>query len=334
MKLVFTETHINHGAKHEAERKYLPPECEVATANYYEDGKGDNSEFFRLIEEADMIINSYVYFGKELIDHLKKCKVISFQSTGFNEVDLEYATQKGIAVTSILDYCTEETAENAIATMMCLQRGTLGYNRSVQEDKLWYYNAVPLHMLRRVEGQTMGIIGLGRIGRAVAKRAKGLGMTVIAYDPYLPAEIADEAGVPLVELDEIFQTADVISIHMSLGDDNVHFLDKEAFKKMKKQPLIINEGRGPMISEADLAWALDEGLVRGAGLDMLENENPDKEYLARCPLLGRSNVIINPHSGYRSTTSDELIRKIPVDNALACYEGRYNDAWVMRNKLS
>lgn len=213
--------------------------------------EGDNAEFYKLLEDADVVINSYVYFGKKEIDALKKCKCISFQSTGYNEVDLDYAAEKGIAVASILDYCTQETAENAIATMLCLQRGTLIYNRSIQEDKVW--DCTVVQHQQRVEGQTMGIVGLGRIGRHVARIAgKGLGMKILAYDPFLPPEIAEAAGATLVDLDTIFAESDVISIHMNLTEDNVHMFDREAFSKMKKKPFIINEGRGPMISEEAL----------------------------------------------------------------------------------
>lgn len=328
MKMVFTNDPGSNGMLHLEERKFIPEGWDVVIADMK--AEGDNAEFYKLLEDADVVINSYVYFGKKEIDALKKCKCISFQSTGYNEVDLDYAAEKGIAVASILDYCTQETAENAIATMLCLQRGTLIYNRSIQEDKVW--DCTVVQHQQRVEGQTMGIVGLGRIGRHVARIAgKGLGMKILAYDPFLPPEIAEAAGATLVDLDTIFAESDVISIHMNLTEDNVHMFDREAFSKMKKKPFIINEGRGPMISEEALAWALDTGLVRGAGLDMLESEFPDAEYLSKCPLLGRDNVIINPHSGFQSDTSLELIYQISVENAVKCFEGKYKEAWVVRN---
>ena len=328
MKLVFTENPLTICNQHLDERKYIPEGTEVVITKF--DPEGDNTQFFKDIEDADIIVNGYVYFDKEKIDALKKCKVISFQSTGYNEVDLDYAAEKGIAVASILDYCTQETAENAIAKMMNLQRRTLIYNRSVQVDKVWdpYIYANP----QRIEGQTMSVIGLGRIGRHVARIAgKGLGMKILAYDPFIPKELADEVDATLVDFDTALAEADVVSIHMNLTDDNVHMFNKEAFKKMKKRPYVINEGRGPMISEVDLAWALDEGLVRGAGIDMLESEAPDAEYITNCPLINRDNVIINPHSGYLSDKSMDLIAEISITNGIACYEGRYKECWVVRN---
>ena len=328
MKFVFTNDPGTIGKAHLPERKYLPEGAEAVIADFLPDG--DNEEFYRKLADADAVLNSYVYLGKKEIDAMQKCKCISFQSTGYNEVDLDYAAQKGIPVTSILDYCTQETAENAIAMMLCLQRSTLGYNKLIQEDHVWNVKAI-LHQ-QRVEGQVMGIVGLGRIGRHVAKIAgKGLGMKILAYDPYVAPETAQQAGAELVDLERLLAESDVVSIHMSLTESNRNMFNRELFRKMKKRPLLINEGRGQMVSEKDLAWALDEGLVRGAGLDMLESEFPDAAYLAQSPLVGRSDVILNPHSGYQSDTSLELIYKISMENAIKCIEGRYEDCWVIRN---
>ena len=241
---------------------------------------------------------------------------------------MDYATEKGIAVCSILDYCTQETAENAFAMMLCLQRAIRIYDRSVQVKREWNYMAA--EHLQRIEGQTMGIVGLGRIGQSVARKAKGFDMHVIAYDPFLPPEIAENLGVKLVDLDTLLAESDVVSIHMNLTKENYHMFNKETFSKMKKKPWIINEGRGPMICEEDLVWALDNGLVRGAGIDMLESENPD---LSECKLLGRDNVLIMPHCGYYSDTSDYLVSKLSMENGINYFLGNYDKVSVVRNEV-
>ena len=327
MKIVLTEVPFTKDRDMSVEKSCLPEGAELVVAVYDEHAE-DNSEFYKLIEDADIIVNSYVYFGKKEIDALKKCKVISFQSTGYNEVDMDYATEKGVAVCSILDYCTQETAENAFAMMLCLQRAIRIYDRSVQVDKEWNYLAA--QHLQRIEGQTMGIVGLGRIGQSVARKAKGFDMNVIAYDPFLPPEIAEGLGVKLVDFDTLLAESDVVSIHMNLTKDNYHMFNKETFSKMKKKPWIINEGRGPMICEDDLVWALDEGLVRGAGLDMLESENPD---LSECKLLGRDNVLLMPHCGYFSDTSDYLVSKLSMENGINYFLGNYDQVKVVRNNV-
>ena len=199
MKLVYAETPATMGQDHSVDDSFLP-EGVTHIISEYDPAQPITSEknqkFVADIKDADIIINSYVDFQEELLDAMDHCKVISFQSTGYNAANLEYAAKKGVAVVSIRDYCTQETAENAIASMMCLQRNTINYNRAIQEDKVWDYSLFP--GMKRVEGQTMAIIGFGRIGQHVGRIAgKGLGMKVIAYDPFLPPEIAKEQGVEL-----------------------------------------------------------------------------------------------------------------------------------------
>ena len=328
MKIVLAEVPYTKDRDISVEKSCCPEGAELTIAVY--DEHSDNNEaFYKEIEDADIIINGYVYFGKKEIDAMKHCKVISFQSTGYNEADLEYAASKGIAVCSILDYCTQETAENTMALMLNLQRAIRQYDRSVQQDKVWDYSVV--QHLRRIEGQVMGIAGLGRIGQSVAKKAKGFDMEVIAYDPYLPPEIAEKLGVKLVDFDTLLAEADVISIHMNLTEENYHMFNKETFRKCKKQPIIVNEGRGALISDDDLLWALEEGYVRGAALDMLESENPD---LNNCKLLGRDDVLLTPHSGYFSDPSNYLVAKLSMDNALYYYNGEYDKVKVIRNGVN
>lgn len=333
MKVVFANTPVNMCEDYSVDCTFLPPEAEhiISVYNPAEPLNSEtNQKFLQEIKDADIILNAFVYFGKELLDAMDHCKVISFQSTGYNEVDLEYAASKGIAVVSIRDYCTQETAENAIATMMALQRNTINYNRDIQERRIWDYTAYP--GMKRIEGQTMAIIGFGRIGQHVGRIAgKGLGMKVIAYDPFLPPEIAEAQGVELVDLDTALAEGDVISVHMNLTKDNKYMFNKETFAKMKKKPIFINEGRGEMVEEAALKWALDEGILRGAGIDMLESEDPD---LNKCVLIGdkvRENLIIMPHVGYWSDTSDFLVRKYSVENALNYYYGKYDEVHDIRN---
>lgn len=328
MKIVITEDPVTVNRSFDLEFASCPKDADVSVA-VYDPNAENNDKFFEAIADADIIINCYVNFNKELIDRLNKCKVISFESTGYNEVDLEYAKEKGIAVISILDYCTQETAENAFTLMLCLQRATMKYHELVQKEHIWDASAVT--GIRRIEGQTIGIVGLGRIGQSVAKKAHGFDMNVIAYDPFLPPEIAEKLNVKLVDFDYLLAESDVISIHMNLTPENVHMFNKETFKKMKKQPILINEGRGQMICEEDLAWALDNGLVRAAGLDMLESEYPD---LSACKLMGRENVILNPHSGFMSDTSNYLVCTLPVQNAVAYVNGEPIPNGAVRNGVT
>ena len=221
MKIVLAEVPYTKDRDISIERSCLPEGAELAIAVFDEHAE-NNDAFYAEIKEADIIIDGYVHFGKKEIDAMDHCKVISFQSTGYNEADLDYAREKGIAVCSILDYCTQETAESAMALMLNLQRGIRQYDRSVQQDHVWDYQVVP--HLKRIAGQVMGIAGLGRIGQSVARKAQAFDMEVIAYDPFLPPAIAENLGVKLVDFDTLLAESDVLSLHMNLTDENYHCL--------------------------------------------------------------------------------------------------------------
>lgn len=241
MKIVLAEVPYTKDRDISVEKSCVPEGAELTMAVFDEHAE-NNDAFYAAIKDADIIIDGYVHFGKKEIDAMDHCKVISFQSTGYNEADLDYAKEKGIAVCSILDYCTQETAESAMALMLNLQRGIRQYDRSVQQDHVWDYQVVP--HLKRIAGQVMGIAGLGRIGQSVARKAQAFDMEVIAYDPFLPPAIAENLGVKLVDFDTLLAESDVLSLHMNLTEENYHMFNKEAFMKCKKHPIIVNEGRG------------------------------------------------------------------------------------------
>ena len=246
MKIVLAEVPYTKDRDISIERSCLPEGAELTIAVFDEHAE-NNDAFYAEIKDADIIIDGYVHFGKKEIDAMDHCKVISFQSTGYNEADLDYAREKGIAVCSILDYCTQETAESAMALMLNLQRGIRQYDRSVQQDHVWDYQVVP--GLKRIAGQVMGIAGLGRIGQSVARKALAFDMEVIAYDPFLPPAI----------------------------------------------------------------------------------EDPD---LDTCPLVGRDDVLLTPHSGYYSDTSNYLVAKLSMDNALYYVNGEYDKVKAIRNGVN
>lgn len=328
MKIVLAEVPYTKDRDISVEKSCVPVGAELTMAVFDEHAE-NNDAFYAEIKDADIIIDGYVHFGRKEIDAMNHCKVISFQSTGYNEADLDYAKEKGIAVCSILDYCTQETAESAMALMLNLQRGIRQYDRSVQQDRVWDYQVVP--GLKRIAGQVMGIAGLGRIGQSVARKAQAFDMEVIAYDPFLPPAIAENLGVKLVDFDTLLAESDVLSLHMNLTEENYHMFNKEAFMKCKKHPIIVNEGRGPLICDEDLVWALDNGYIRGAALDMVESEDPD---LNTYPLVGRDDVLLTPHSGYYSDTSNYLVAKLSMDNALYYVNGEYGKVKSIRNGVN
>ncbi len=283
---------------------------------FFSEADQDVEKLIHDLQPYDAILNDYVPLTRPIIERLSNCKVISMASSGYTAVDAEAAADNGMYVCAIGEYCTQEVADHTLTLLMALQRRLTLFNNNIQNKKVWDWLAAP--DIERLEGQTVGILGLGKIGQAVASRARAFGLNIIAYDPYLPPEVAAKLGIPLKTLDELFAESDYISIHMSVDDSNKGFLDYDKFRKMKKHPFIINVSRGAAVEEPDLVRALDEGLVKGAALDVLSSESPDLE---NNPLVGRDNVILTPHVAFYSRTSMYLCCKISMDNIIDVFEG-------------
>ena len=280
---------------------------------------GDAQRLIADLAPYEGILTDYVPLTRDIIMRLGNCKVISVEATGWTSVDGDAAAENGIYVCALGEYCTQEVADHTMALLMALQRRLILFNNNAHFKKIWDWKAA-LEM-DRLEGQTLGILGFGRIGQAVAARARPFGLKVVAYDPFLPPEVAAGLGVPLLSLDEILAGSDYISVHMAVDDSNKGFLDYDKFKKMTRRPFVINVSRGLAVEEPDLARALDEGLVRGAGLDVLSAEDPD---LANHPLVGRDNVILTPHVAFYSRMSLYLSYKIAMENIIHVLAGDFD----------
>lgn len=252
-----------------------------------------------------------------MIDSCKNLKCISINAVGYDSVDLKEATKRNIAVCPIGEYCTQEVAEHTMALILALSRGIKHYINDIDKKKIWKYHSIS--SLQRIEGQTLGIFGFGKIGKAVAKRALAFGMKIVAVDPYVSAEDAKKLKAELVDAEYVWENADIISNHMNQTSCNNNFFTINEFRKMKKKPIFINAGRGSSVREEDLAKAIDENLLRGAGLDVLAEENPDLE---NCKLAGRENVIITPHAAFYSETSMRELQRISCENIVYYLNGK------------
>jgi phosphoglycerate dehydrogenase-like enzyme len=308
MKLVLAEYPESKDRSIEVEKRHLPPDTEISYAVVNEE---DMESYYAALEDADAVLTGFAPIDKTAIDRMKHCKIISVQATGWNFVADAYAAEKGIAVCAVGEYCTQEVADHTMALMLGLCRLLPYHMRRINQDLVWEIETLKDMRVQRFGANTLGIVGFGKIGRAVADRAKAFGMKVIAHDPYIPKEAAEERGVELADIDRILEEADIISIHMNLTSENENYFNKEKFDKMKKQPFIINMSRGAMINEDDLAEALDRHIVSGAGLDVLYSESPD---LAANKLINRENVIITPHSGFYSDDAIEACERISAEN--------------------
>ena len=233
-----------------------------------------------------------------MLQQLPRCRIISVQATGWDCVDVRAAAAAGIRVSNVGEYCTNEVADHTLALLLALNRKLLAYHRQVQDGRSWRWNEI--HGVRRLAGQTLGLIGFGRIGQAVCRRALGFGLSVIAFDPLMDASAAGRHGARAAGFEELLAGSDIISLHCNLDASNRGLLNRAAFARMQRKPLLLNVARGGLIVEADLVEALDRGLVAGAALDVLAQDSPD---LMHHPLAGRDDVLLTPHVAFYSESS-------------------------------
>lgn len=291
----------------------LDPTAVVNTYSYQ-----NQDELLAKLEETDILLTAFLPITAELISCLTRLKGIAVNATGTSSIDLAAADENGIIVQALVDYATEDVANHTMALILALNQKLPAHTQNIN-SYLWRYESVG--SITRLGSQTLAILGFGRIGQAVAKRAKAFGMTVIAVDPYLPESVAKAQEVTLVSLSEVAEKADIISLHLFAEANIPPLCDAPFFNQLKKQPLLINVARGALIDEVALVDALDNGKIRGAGLDVLASESPD---LATLPLIGRDDVILTPHAAFYSEESLRYLQLKTVENAVAIAKGVQN----------
>ena len=300
------------------ERQQLPASARVDTFTY----RGDDGDLVAACRNADAILTDYVPFTAAVIPQLERCRIISVAATGWDCVDVKAAAAHGIAVSSVGEYCTAEVADHTLALILALNRRLLAYHEQVQTRRDWRWSEV--RGLQRLAGQALGLMGFGRIGRAVCLRARAFGLEVLACDPQVDAATAAQHGARLCEFDELLASAQILSLHCNLNDSNRGLLNGAAFARMKRKPLLVNVARGGLIVEADLVRALDSGQVSGAALDVLAQESPD---LAHHPLAGRADVLLTPHVAFYTDAALADLRRISAQNICAFLQGRPEDVF-------
>jgi D-3-phosphoglycerate dehydrogenase len=266
----------------------------------------DAATLVKVGKDCDAVLNVYAQVPAEVVRSLEKCKVIARSGIGVNTIDLDAAGEMGIMVANVPDYCLDEVADHAMALFLALARKIVPLGEGVKSSRWSFGDAKPI---ARIQGRTFGLFGLGAIARRVARRAQSFGLKVIAYDPYVPADVFAANGVEQVEsLDRLFAESDFLSLHAPLTPQTNRVMNADAFAKMKDTAIIINTSRGPLIDEDDLLVALRDGVIAGAGLDVLADEPP--KLPSQLAALG--NVIITPHAAFYSEESMVELRQKSV----------------------
>jgi D-3-phosphoglycerate dehydrogenase / 2-oxoglutarate reductase len=258
----------------------------------------------------------FIYSAKldaDLIRTLNRCQVIARCGAGYDNIDVAAALTHGITVTYVPEYGAEDVAEHTIALILACARRIAASDRAVQSGA--WPSFAELGGMRRLAGRTLGLIGFGRIGRAVARRAEGLGLQVIVHDPYLHGDTAQ--NVRLGSLADVLEGADFVSVHVPLESATRHLLDGAALALMRPGSYLINTSRGGVVDQAALVRALDAGLLAGAALDVLEREPP----LAGAAILHRPDVLITPHSAAWTTEALVELRSTALSDVLLVLRG-------------
>ncbi|MEK4536871.1 C-terminal binding protein [Peribacillus sp. FSL K6-1552] len=271
-------------------------------------------EVIELAKEVDAILNQYAPVSRRVIGSLENTKIISRYGVGVNTIDLDAAKEKGITVANVPDYGMEEVSNHALALLLSWARKVTLLNNEVKKGNWNFKACVPIH---RFNEQTVGVLGFGRIPRRFVEKVKPLGFKTAAYDPFVSAEDMAAVGVQKMNLEEIISEADYLSVHVPLIDDTFHLINEERLRQMKRNAVIINTARGPIIDEKALAEALEKGIIAGAALDVTEDEPVSID----SPLLKMDNVIITPHSAWYSEEAMIELRQKAAKNIVQVLSG-------------
>ena len=315
-KVVITD--CDHGSIDEEKEEFDRIGSELILAQVQRE-----EDLMRICKEADGLINQYALLTRRVLANLLRCKVIARYGVGVDSIDLRTATDLGIVVANVPDYCVDEVVNQTIALILALVRKIVFFDQKVKSNQWDFRQGRPIY---RIKEKTMGFIGLGRIGLEVARKISVFGVRVIAFDPYL--ERAPE-GIELMSLDNVLRASDFISIHCPLNEFTRHLIGEREFKKMERKPFLINTSRGPIIDENVLIKALLEGRISGAGLDVLETEPPDCSNL----LLKMENVILSPHAGFYSEESISELKRRTSKNVSDVLMGEWPTSVVNREVM-
>ncbi len=287
----------------------------------------DNDHMLKLITDADAVINTYAKMSASVIEKLQKCKIIVRNGIGVDTIDIKAASEKRIIVANVPSYCIDEVATHATALILACHRKIFYLEKKV---KAGIWNVKLAAPITAPELSYVGLAGFGRIPRQVCKKVQALGFNVIAYDPYVAQEDADEYNVKMVNIPTLLKESDYISIHCPLTEETKGMFNYEAFKQMKKTAFIINTARGAVINEKELIAALQEGLIAGAALDVLEKDGITPDH----PLLKMDNVIITPHAAWYSEQSIIRRRKQTIEAVINVLNGGEPESFVNRKMIA
>ena len=294
---------------------YFHDRAREADATFIPFKSFDEVLFKAEIADADALVVIDRPIRAEHIAAMDRCRIIQALEVGYDFIDVAAATAKGIFVSNVPAYCPDEVATHTIALVLALARKIKDLMVETGKGGWDYKAGAPMH---HIAGGTLGIVGLGRIGRRVVPKAEGLGFRVIAYDPYLPDDIFDFVGAERVrELDDLLSRADYVTLHIPLTNETHQMIGARELALMKTEAFLVNTCRGMVIGEKALGDALDRGTIAGAGLDVLQREPPEEDR----PILSHPRAIVTPHAAWYSEESLQRVKDQGLDEVVRVLSG-------------
>lgn len=289
----------------------------------------DEEQLARACRDADGVLNARAQVTRQVIAAMERCRIIARYGIGVDTIDVAAATEKGIMVANVPDYCVDEVSDHALTLLLMLSRQMVPAISIAKEDT---WAIVKMPKLHRLRGQTCGLLGCGKIGSLLARKVSSLGMQVIVCDPYLSEERAREMGAELVPFSKLLERSDFISLHAPLNEKTRHIFGKESFAKMKKTASLINTARGGLIDEPALIAALDSGEIAGAGLDVVESETEATPM--RRAVVNHPRVIVTPHTAWLSEEARATLQARAIEQVLACLKGEMPYGLINREVIA
>ncbi|MXY95998.1 MAG: C-terminal binding protein [Caldilineaceae bacterium SB0670_bin_27] len=289
-------------------------------------GGGTPAEIIALAPRADAILTCWKDVPPEALDIAPDCKVVSRYGIGLDNIPIGRATELGMLVTNVPDFCLEEVSDHVMALLLATARQLLPLARN--PDRSGWTRETP-RPIPRVRGQTLGLIGFGNIARALVPKALGFGLRVIAYTPRLRQSDAPEGVEVTNDLAALLSTSDYVSIHCPLTEETAHIIDESALAQMKSSALLINTSRGGVIDEEALIRALQDGRIGGAALDVTDPEPPSADN----PLLALENVIVTPHAAFYSVAATAELARKAAANVVTVLQGGVPETLVNEGVL-
>ena len=286
----------------------------------------NQEEVIAVTKDADGILVSMTPMTRPVIQTWTRMRVIARYGIGVDSVDLQAATDHGVYVTNVPDFCYDEVSDTALSLILAVSRKVVAMHQLVRKR---VYNRGLAHPIYKLRGKTLGLVAFGQIARAVARKAIPFGFNILAFDPYVRPEALVDFPVEFVGLEELLRRSDVVSLHTPLTSETRHMIGQPQFQMMKQTAFFINTSRGPVVDQQALTKALQEKWIAGAGLDVLEKEPPDPNE----PLLDFDNVVLTPHYASYSEEAYQEVREKAARQVVQALRGEIPTCLVNREVL-